>query len=145
MPGWWYGNLYYGLCGYLAHKRLNDDEDEDLTCPPGYFPIMTVHQAKGLEFDFVFVGNLGLSVWDSSSHHIEEDLRGFRMNPPSIVHSITDAQWHDDVRQHFVAYSRAKYSLVMVASSAQLSKKAAVTASFGGQGGGWVRQNVPRL
>ena len=145
LPVWWYGNFYYGLCGYLAQERLSDDEDEEITCPPGYFPIMTVHQAKGLEFDFVFVGNLGLSVWDSGSHHIEHDLRRFRRNRPTIVHPITDAQWHDDIRQYFVAYSRAKYSLVLVASDNQLRKQPTVTASFGGQGGGWVRQNVPRL
>ena len=145
LPGWWYGNFYYGLCGYLAQQRLGDDEDEEVTCPLGYFPIMTVHQAKGLEFDFVFVGNLGLSVWNSSAHHIEQDLRRFRRNRPTIVHPIADAQWHDDIRQHFVAYSRAKYSLVLVASDGQLRKQATETASFGGQGGGWVRQNSQRL
>ncbi len=145
LPGWWYGILYYGLCGYMAHERLNDDEDEEITCPPGYFPIMTVHQAKGLEFDFVFVSNLGVSVWDSSSHHIEEALRQYRRNTPAIVHPIIDAQWHDDIRQHFVAYSRAKHSLVLVASDSQLRNQPTKTASFGGLGGGWVRQNTPRL
>ena len=145
LPGWWYANFYYGLCGYMAQEQLNDDEDEEVTCPPGYFPIMTVHQAKGLEFDFVFVGNLGTGVRDSYSHHIEQDLRRFRRTPPTIVHPIADAKWHDDIRQHFVAYSRAKYSLILVASDAQLRKQATETASFGGQGGGWVRQNVPRL
>ena len=145
LPGWWYGNFYYGLCGYMAQQRLNDDENEEVMCPPRYFPIMTVHQAKGLEFDFVFVGNLGNGVRDSSSHHIEQDLRPFRRNSPAIAHSIADAQWHDDIRQHFVAYSRAKYSVVLVATDGQLRKQATQTASFGGQGGGWVRQNVPRL
>ena len=145
LPGWWYGYFYYGLCGYLAQRPLNDDEDEDAVCPAGYFPIMTVHQAKGLEFDFVFVGNLGLAVWDSSSHHLEQDLLQFRHSPPAVVHSIDDAQWHDDVRQHFVAYSRAKYALILVAGDSQLRKKANQTASFGGQGGGWVRQNILRL
>ena len=145
LPRGWYGNFYYGLCGYMAQERLNDDEDEDVTCPSGYFPIMTVHQAKGLEFDFVFVGNLGMSVWDSGSHHLEQDLRQFRKSPPAIVHPISDAQWHDDIRQHFVAYSRARYSLILVASDAQLRKQATETAAFGGQGGGWVRQNVLRL
>ena len=145
LPRWWYGNFYYGLCGYMAQERLNDDEDEDVTCPPGYFPIMTVHQAKGLEFDFVFVGNLGMSVWNSSSHHIEQDLRQYRRNPPAVSHPIADAQWHDDIRQHFVAYSRARYSLILVASDAQLRKQVTETAAFGGNGGGWVRQNVLRL
>ncbi len=145
LPGWWYGYFYYGLCGYLAQRSLNDDEDDEAVCPAGYFPIMTVHQAKGLEFDFVFVGNLGLAVWDSSSHHLEQDLRQFRHSSPAVVHSIGDAQWHDDVRQHFVAYSRAKYALILVAGASQLHKKANQTASFGGRGGGWVRQNILRL
>ena len=143
--GGWYGNFFYGLCGYLAHRRLSDDEDEDVVCPTGYFPIMTVHQAKGLQFDFVFVGNLGSSVRDSGSHHIEQDLRQFRRNFPVIVHPIAETQWHDDIRQHFVAYSRAKYALVLVASNGQTSKLGTETASFGGQGGGWVRQTVLTL
>lgn len=145
LPGWWYGNLYYGLCGYMAHKKVNDDEDDDVTCPPGFFPIMTVHQAKGLEFDFVFVGNLGARVSDSTAHHLEEELRPFRENAPSVVHTIKDAQWHDDIRQHYVAYSRARYALILTASDSQLRKTAAQTASFGGQGGGWVNQTIFRL
>ena len=145
LPGWWYGYFYYGLCGYLAQRALNDDEDDEVVCPSGYFPIMTVHQAKGLEFDFVFVGNLGLAIWGSSSHHLEQDLRKFRRNLPAIVHPVDDARWHDDIRQHFVAYSRAKHSLILVAGDSQLRKKPHETASFGGQGGGWVLQNVPLL
>ena len=129
----------------MAKERLNDDEDEDVVCPTDHFPIMTVHQAKGLEFEFVFVGNLGLGVWDSSAHHLEQDLRPFRRNPPAVVHPIADAQWHDDIRQHFVAYSRAKFALILVASNSQIRKGANETASFGGQGGGWVRQNALTL
>jgi len=141
----WYGSFYYGLCGYLEKKGLDDDEDEDVVCPAGYFPIMTVHQAKGLEFDFVFVGNLGGGLWSSSAHQLEQDLRPFRISPPTVVHAIPDSQWHDDIRQHFVAYSRAKFALVLMATDGQLRKTGAQTASFGNQGGGWVRQNTPRL
>lgn len=145
LPGWWYGYFYHSFCGYLAHKGLDDDEEDEVVCPTGYFPIMTVHQAKGLEFDFVFVGNLGATVSSSSSHHLEADLRSYRQSLPVVVHAIADAQWHDDIRQHFVAYSRAKYALVLIASDSQLRKDATETASFGNQGGPWVRQNVPRL
>jgi DNA helicase-2/ATP-dependent DNA helicase PcrA len=145
LPGWWYGNFYYGLCGFLEKKGLDDDEDEEVVCPSGYFPIMTVHQAKGLEFDFVFVGNLGGSVSSSNAHRLEEDLRPYRFNPPAIVHPIAASQWHDDIRQHFVAFSRAKFALALVATDSQLRKTGAQTASFGNQGGGWVRQNTPRL
>jgi DNA helicase II / ATP-dependent DNA helicase PcrA len=145
LQGWWHSSFYYGLCGYLEKKGLDDDEDEEVVCPAGYFPIMTVHQAKGLEFDFVFVGNLGGGLWSSNSHRLEEDLRPFRTNPPAIVHQIPAAQWHDDIRQHFVAFSRAKFALVLVATDGQLRKTGAQTASFGNQGGAWVRQNIPRL
>ena len=142
---WWYGGFYYGLCGYLEQKGLDDDEDEEVVCPVGYFPIMTIHQAKGLEFDFVFVGNLGASVQTSSAHQLEQDLRPFRGAPPVMINSIDDAMWHDDIRQHFVAYSRAKYALILVATDSQLRKGADQTASFGDQGGKWVRQTIPRL
>jgi DNA helicase-2/ATP-dependent DNA helicase PcrA len=145
LSGWWYGSFYYGLCGYLEKRGLDDDEDEEVVCPAGFFPIMTVHQAKGLEFDFVFVGNLGGGLWSSNAHQLEQDLRPFRFNPPMVVHPIPAAQWHDDIRQHFVAYSRAKFALVLIASDGQLRKNGTQTASFGNQGGGWVRQNTPRL
>lgn len=141
----WYSNFYYGLCGYLEKKGLDDDEDEEVVCPSGYFPIMTVHQAKGLEFDFVFVGNLGVSVSSSNAHQLEEDLRPFRFNPPAVVHPIAASRWHDDIRQHFVAFSRARFALILIATDGQLRKTGAQTASFGNQGGGWVRQNTPRL
>ena len=126
-------------------KGVSDDEDEDVTCPQGFFPIMTVHQAKGLEFDFVLVGNLGANVGDGVEHHLENGLRRFRRNFPAVVHRIEDARWHDDIRRHFVAYSRAKHAVVLVASDGQLRKTGGQTASFGGEGGDWVNQNVLRL
>lgn len=145
LPGWWYGSFYYGLCGYLEKKGLDDDEDEEVVCPSGYFPIMTVHQAKGLQFDFVFVGNLGAALGSSVAHQLEQDLRSFRFNPPTVIHPIPAAQWHDDIRQHFVAFSRAKFALILMATDSQLRKTGLQSASFGNQGGGWVRHNVPRL
>ena len=145
LPGWWYGAFYYGLCGYLTQRGLDEDEDEEVVSPAGYFPIMTVHQAKGLEFDFVFVGNLGATVSSNNAHRLEEDLRPYRQNPPNVVHAIAAAQWHDDIRQHFVAYSRARFALVLVATDGQLRRSGIQTASFGYQGGSWVRQNIPRL
>ena len=145
LSGWWYGRFYYGLCGYLEQRGIDDDEDDEGVCPDGHFPIMTIHQAKGLEFDFVFVGNLGSIVKDSEAHYLESDLRRFRYNPPIVVHSVDDAMWHDAVRQQFVAYSRARYALILVASDGQLRTSADKTASFGNAGGGWVRQNIRRL
>ena len=145
LPSSWYGNFYYGLSGYIAQHGIDDDEDEEEICPVGYFPIMTIHQAKGLEFDFVFTGNLGHSVRESSAHFLERDLRQFRINQPLIDHPITDAAWHDAIRQHFVAYSRAKRALVLIATNSQLRKTGTETAAFSNYGGGWARQNALRL
>ena len=145
LQGWWYGSFYYGLCGYLDQRGLDEDEDEEVVCPTGFFPIMTIHQAKGLEFDFVFVGKLGPIVKESHAHRLEQDLREFRRKEPDVFHRIEASMWHDDIRQHYVAYSRAKYSLILVASNGQLRKKPHQTASFGGQGGGWVRQRAISL
>jgi DNA helicase-2/ATP-dependent DNA helicase PcrA len=149
MPGrvgrFWLGSLYYGFCGYLTKKGMDDDADDEAVCPVGYFPIMTVHQAKGLEFDFVFVGTLGSSVSENDAHQLEEDFRPFRIAPPAVVHSIADAQWHDEIRQHYVAFSRAKYSLTLIATTGQLRKQGSETASFGPNGGAWTRQNTTRL
>ena len=145
LPEWWYGYFYYGLCGYLQQVGLDDDQDEDIICPSGFFPIMTIHQAKGLEFDFVFVGDLGRRVWGNDTHRLEQDLRQFRTNQPSVIHTIDESQWHDDIRRHFVAYSRAKYALILIASNSQLRKTIPATSSFGGLGGGWVRQNAQTI
>lgn len=145
LPGWWFGYFYRGFCGYLAQKGLDDDEDEEVVCPLGFFPIMTVHQAKGLEFDVVFSGNLGLSVSESDSHILEEQLRPYRNVQPTVVHATSVACWHDEIRQHFVAFSRAKFALILVATESQLRKSGEETASFGHGGGSWVRQNTVRL
>ena len=145
LHGAWYGNFYYGLCGYIVARGLDDDEEDEVVCPPDYLPIMTVHQAKGLEFDFVFAGTLGRQVRAGDAHYLEQDLRPFRRAQPIVVHQVADAIWHDDVRQHFVAYSKAKYGLILLATNSQVRSQAGSTASFGGPGGGWMQQRVPML
>ena len=58
LPIWNIGfyNLFFG---YLARTGLDEDEDDQMISPPGMVPVMTMHQAKGLEFPFVFVGHMG--------------------------------------------------------------------------------------
>jgi len=145
VSSFWLNGFYYGLCGYLERQGLDDDEDDELICPQGMFPIMTIWQAKGLEFDFVFVGNLGGNVSASATHQLEADFLPFRTNTPSITHTADELAWHDEIRLHFVAYSRARYSLVLLATNTQLRKQGSQTASFGGGGGPRIRQTIERL
>jgi DNA helicase-2/ATP-dependent DNA helicase PcrA len=145
VSGYFLNGFYYGYCGYLSDKGIDDDEDDEAICPTGYFPIMTFHQAKGLEFDFVFVGTLAQTVSSNNAHQLEVDFRPYRQSPPSIVHSIADAQWHDEIRQHYVAFSRAKNALILIASDSQFNAVGTTTASFGPNGGSWVKQNTVRV
>ena len=55
---WSYG-FYHLFFGYLSRVGLDEDEDEDVIAPLGLVPVMTMHQAKGLQFPFVFVGHMG--------------------------------------------------------------------------------------
>lgn len=140
---WWLSNFYYVFCGYLESYGMDEDEDDEVVCPRGMFPIMTIHQSKGLEFDFVFVGSLGSAVSVGDAQMLEEALRPFRATPPTVIHPIDQAAWHDEIRLHFVAYSRAKYALVLLATNSQLRKTD--TASFGDPSAGLVQQYVQRL
>lgn len=65
---WWLSAFYSSMCGYLTEFGMDDDELDEEICPRGFFPIMTIHQSKGLEFDFVFAGKLGGAVSPDSSH-----------------------------------------------------------------------------
>jgi DNA helicase-2/ATP-dependent DNA helicase PcrA len=130
---WWLTQFYYVFCGYLSTFGVDDDEDDEVISPPGRVPIMTIHQSKGLEFDFVFVGTLGRSVAVDAAIRLQDLCRPYRRKPPVFAHSTQDLAWHDDVRAHYVAYSRAKHALVLLATNSQLAKNA--TASFGVGGG----------
>lgn len=135
---WWLNSFYMSLCGYLAEYGMDDDEDEDVICPKGFFPLMTIHQSKGLEFDFVFAGNLGNKVKPDTSHFLEKEYSQFRKNPPAIPFTQDELAWQDDIRKHFVTYSRAKHALVLLMHG-QPNKTG--SASFGSLGGGWFKNN----
>lgn len=137
---YWLGRFYSVLCAYFAERGMDDDEDEEVTCPVGRFPIMTIHQSKGLEFDFVFVAGLGKSYSEGNAHQLEADLRAYRNRQPTTAILPAEAALHDAVRAHYVAYSRAKHSLALLATQGQLRKTSAQTASFGGNGGSGMTQ-----
>ncbi|WGV24596.1 DEAD/DEAH box helicase [Halotia branconii] len=70
--------LYNMYVSYLIETGI-DDEDEEIIVPPGYLPIMTIHQSKGLEFPFVFVVmKLGREGKVGSAQMLEQTLAPFR-------------------------------------------------------------------
>ena len=136
-------HLYYSLVGLLVSKGLNDPEDEDIICPQGSFPIMTVHQAKGLEFPFVFVSKLGIQEAQVGPElQIEDAMRPFRIDPSPSGFEAQERAEQDWIRFFYVAYSRAIYSLVMLTTTSELRNQG---IGFGDNGRQWFTDEVQRL
>lgn len=141
----WMRAFYEILGGYFAAYGVDDDEDEEVVCPRGSFPIMTIHQAKGLEFDLVFVNSLGARFRPKGEHLLETEMGQFRHAPPAIAFGPEELALQDEVRLHYVAYSRARYALILLVTRDQLRHAATVTASFGGEGGSGLRRRFSIL
>ena len=108
----WRKDFYSALVGYLESEGgLNEPEVGEVIVPEGKFPIMTIHQAKGLEFPIVFVYRL-CDTPSPDAAALEELLNEFRNNPPDTIFNISDRAQQDMIRLFYVAYSRAKYALI---------------------------------
>lgn len=116
----WRKNFYYSLIGLLVSSGLDDPENETLLFPPDRFPIMTVHQSKGLEFPFVFVYGLNKKPKPDDSILLEDAFLEFRKNVPIVQFTPEERAEQDMVRFYFVAYSRAQYALIHIVPKAHL-------------------------
>jgi len=121
----WTNKFYHLVVSYLSRKGIDDNEDEDVICPPGKVPIMTMHQAKGLQFPFVFVAHMAAGSEPTSSHFLEDLFRRFPEDKSRTFPAMTaDVRAELDlIRQYFVAYSRPQYALVLLAADAYLKKE----------------------
>jgi len=87
------------------------DQEELPQVPSGYFPLMTIHQSKGLEFPIVFVGEVdGLSA-DFRLSKLEELFKEYL---PYRVGNSWERSAVEAVKRFFVAYSRAIYALIIL-------------------------------
>jgi DNA helicase-2/ATP-dependent DNA helicase PcrA len=96
----------------LETTGVDDVEDEETGPPPGMVQVMTIHQAKGLEFPVVIVGSLEKNP--RSSKELDRELGQFyprgSFEPPSHQTEF------DARREFYVAFSRAKYLLIVFSS-----------------------------
>ncbi|MFA5267962.1 MAG: DEAD/DEAH box helicase [Methanoregula sp.] len=117
----WLFNFYKLFVTRLMAYGENDPEDDEIIAPPNMIPIMTVHQAKGLEFDFVFIWGLGQQEDDEDeSIHIECDFAPFCQNEIQNNIACHDRSAQDKIRFYFVAYSRARYALIHLLTQQEL-------------------------
>jgi DNA helicase-2/ATP-dependent DNA helicase PcrA len=104
-------HLFNSFFRLLYDGGINEYEDPDQPFPKGYVQIMTIHQAKGLEFPVVVVGSLSTQL--SSSKQIDRDLGPYyqreRFEPEDRITLF------DRMRLHYVAFSRPQKLLVLTA------------------------------
>lgn len=139
----WLRSFYSLFLGYVTQTGFDDDENEEEICPTGMVPIMTMHQAKGLEFPFVFVGHMGETPTISASHRLETLFSDYPVNPARIFPRQPPGERAemDLIRQYYVAYSRAKYALILLGTRSQFGK----TSPPLGPTGNWYRRRTRPL
>lgn len=124
----------------LADGDIDIDEEIFADVPRACLNMMTIHQAKGLEFPLVLVD---VST-DFKGNYVAQRFKRFPENPSSTVEleeafapftSIGPLRQHrtpiqrtfeDIVREYYVAYSRPEAVLVLVGSGKTLSSKTTI-------------------
>ena len=102
-------HLFNSFFRLLYDGGINEYEDPDEPFPKGHVHIMTIHQAKGLEFPVVIVGSLDKRL--SSPKQIDRDLEKYYHRAPfEPENRITE---FDRMRLHYVAFSRPEKILVL--------------------------------
>ncbi len=96
----------------LYDGGINEYEDADRPFPKGYVQVMTIHQAKGLEFPVVIVGSLSANI--KSQKAVDRVLQPYFSRPP--FEPASRITGFDRMRLHYVAFSRAEKILVLTGS-----------------------------
>ena len=104
-------HLFNSFLRLLHDGGINEFEDPDQPFPKGHVQVMTIHQAKGLEFPVVAVGSLSTQL--SSPKQIDRELGPFYRRPPFEPEARVTT--FDRMRLHYVAFSRPQKMLVLTA------------------------------
>jgi DNA helicase II / ATP-dependent DNA helicase PcrA len=104
--------LFNSFLRLLHEGGINEYEDPDLPFPKGHVQVMTIHQAKGLEFPVVVVGSLANQL--SSVKDVDRTLGAYYRRPAFEPEGrITE---FDRMRLHYVAFSRPQKMLVLAST-----------------------------
>jgi superfamily I DNA/RNA helicase len=107
------GSFYYLFCGYLNATDFDEPEDPYDQIPAGHVQVMTVHQAKGLEFPIVFTSDLDAEPWTfGGTYWIEEELAPYA--DITLTGDEDSRATRDEIRRYYVAYSRAQQDLLLL-------------------------------
>lgn len=105
-------HLFNSFFRLLHDGGINEYEDPDQPFPKGHVQVMTIHQAKGLEFPVVVVGSLATQL--SSPKDVDRTLGPYYHRPP--LEPECRITMFDRMRLHYVAFSRAEKVLVLTST-----------------------------
>jgi DNA helicase-2/ATP-dependent DNA helicase PcrA len=107
-------HFFHSFLRLLYEGGINEYEDPDQPFPKGHVQVMTIHQAKGLEFPVVVVGSLAVQL--GSPKDVDRTLGPFYPRPPFEPEDRITG--FDRMRLHYVAFSRAEKMLVLTTTEA---------------------------
>lgn len=105
-------DLFHTFFCLLYEDGINQFEDPQQPFPKGHVQIMTMHQAKGLEFPVVAVGRLDKlpPLADNEDRDLQDFYHQRRFEPENRIPAF------DLRRLYYVAFSRAKSLLILTAN-----------------------------
>lgn len=143
------GKIIWDVLVPIAAGTVDLEEELLETLPPNRVNVMTIHQSKGLEFPITIVdigsdytGNLPIQAFGrfpkepSGPCRIEDEFGAY-----SETHGIERTglfrTFDDLIRQYFVAYSRAKDLLILIATDKVIEGEIPVVAYGHTRNGTW--------
>ncbi|MHA1758643.1 MAG: UvrD-helicase domain-containing protein [Promethearchaeota archaeon] len=127
-------NYLYKFFNLISIEGINELEDPVYSIKPGHVQIITYHQAKGLEFPFVFMRNIEKWPKEDETHKIENTLKPYRKSLHILIGnsnknkisniSIENEKYlaiFDRIRLMYVGMTRAIYGL-FIFGTGQLKK-----------------------
>ena len=101
--------LFGSFFNFLIQAGIDEYEDPYNPIPKGFVQIMTIHQAKGLEFPVVIVGSLHKRF--AVQKQVDRDLLPFSKR--GTFETEKQMTEFDRLRHYYVAFSRAQKLLVL--------------------------------
>lgn len=147
------GSVIRDILRPIAEGLVDVDEELIPSVPRDRFSLMTIHQAKGLEFPLVIVDvSSGFATNHAKTAHfrfpsqpssvarLEDDLAAFtNVGSARVARGAMDRTFDDLIRLYYVAYSRPQTALLLVGHEKTLATASTVknVAAGWGRDGTW--------